>query len=118
MSRPKKPVDPERVKALASIYCTVEEIAYVECVSKDTLERRFMDTINEGRAIGRESLRRQQYAIAMNLEHKGCTTMCIWLGKQTLGQRDLKLDDISDELLAAEIGRRMKEREKNGTKTS
>lgn len=84
---PKTPkVDPNAVKALASIMCTMPEIALVIGVSEDTLQRRpvLAKAIAEGRANGRSSLRRAQYKAAMD----GNPTMLIWLGKQVLGQRD------------------------------
>jgi hypothetical protein len=106
MARPFKEVDAALVLELASIHCTVEEIARVCKCSKDTLERRFMDEIEDGRANGRESLRRLQWTSARG----GNVTMQIWLGKQLLGQRDFKLElsAYTDEMLAGEIQRRMK----------
>lgn len=48
MGRPKKNIDPEVVEKLASIMCTMNEIAtFVDC-SVDTLERRFADIIKRG----------------------------------------------------------------------
>jgi hypothetical protein len=60
------------------------DIALIVGCSVDTLERRFADVIETGRADVRKSLRRKQVELAM----KGDRTMLIWLGKQLLGQRD------------------------------
>ena len=84
MARPKKQIDETTVRRLAEIHCTVEEIASVVGCSKDTLERRFADIIDEGKAEGKSSLRRMQWEAAQ----KGNTAILIWLGKQLLGQKD------------------------------
>lgn len=84
MARPLAEIDPKVVEKLASINCTMVEIAAVVGCSVDTLERRFADIIKEGRAKGRSSLRRLQWEAAQ----KGNTSMLIWLGKQLLGQTE------------------------------
>jgi hypothetical protein len=81
----KKDVDPKLVDRLAAIHCNIEEIAAVCKVSRDTIERRFRDVIEAGKANGRASLRRLQWRAA---EVDRNPTMLIWLGKQYLGQRD------------------------------
>lgn len=82
--RPRKKIDENQVRILASMQCTQEEIASVMGCSVDTLARRFADTIKEGQLEGRASLRRYQWAGAK----KGSPAMLIWLGKQMLGQKD------------------------------
>lgn len=84
MARPRKKVDEKLLRELAQIHCTMDEIAAVVGVSKDTLERRYAAVIKEGRDEGKSSIRRAQYLAAM----KGNTAMLIWLGKQLLDQRD------------------------------
>lgn len=80
-------LDRDQIIRMAACMCTVEEIAYVMGCSKDTIERNYMDALEEGRAKGRASLRRKQYEVAMT----GDKSMLIWLGKQLLGQSE-KLD--------------------------
>jgi predicted transcriptional regulator len=82
--RPKADIDPDVVKALAGVGCTVEEIADHFEVNKKTIERRFSKLIDKGRLSRNRSLRRKQYELAM----RGDKTMLIWLGKQLLGQSD------------------------------
>ena len=82
--RPKIPIDGTLVEKLASIHCTMEEIASVCSCSVDTLERRFAETIKQAKAKGRSSLRRYQWEAAQ----KGNTGMLIWLGKQLLDQTE------------------------------
>jgi hypothetical protein len=59
-------------------------------VSVDTLARRkrddpeFVEALETGKAKGRATLRRLQWQCA----EAGSNTMMIWLGKNTLGQRD------------------------------
>jgi len=64
--------------------CTIEEIAMANGCCRDTIERRFRKEIDEGRAICKTSLRREQFQRAM----KGNVVMLIWLGKQYLKQTD------------------------------
>lgn len=84
MGRPLKPINPDEVERLASIGCTLEEMALVLGCSISTLERRFDEVIKRGRAHLKSSIRRMQLEAARN----GNVTMLIWLGKQLLGQRD------------------------------
>jgi hypothetical protein len=82
--RPKKIIDPELVRKLASIFCTMNQIGIIVGCSVDTLENRFSDVIKMGRETGRTSLLRKQFEVAM----AGNVGMLIWLGKQHLGQTD------------------------------
>jgi hypothetical protein len=86
MARPTKEpdVDANVMERLAAICCTMTEIAAVTGLSVDTLERRYAEPIKRGREVGKATLRREQYRLAM----AGNPTMLIWLGKQLLGQTD------------------------------
>ena len=104
--RPELPIDPEQVKSMAAIGCTMEEMATVLRCSVDTLERRFAETIAEHRDKGRMSLRRLQLRIAQGHaaeyqkdQETGIPVqvrpamppnaqMAIHLGKHWLGQKD------------------------------
>jgi hypothetical protein len=87
---PRRPIDAELCRRLASIGCTMAEIATANDVNIDTLFHRIElepelgDIIEDGREQGRTTLRRMQWQNAQ----KGSDTMLIWLGKQMLGQRD------------------------------
>lgn len=91
MARPEIQIDEKLVEKLASIHCTMNEIAAAVGCSVDTLERRFADTIKKGRDKGKSSLRRHMWEAAQ----KGNTAMLIWLSKQTLGMREPR-DDLVD----------------------
>lgn len=82
--RKEKDLDIEQIRELAHIQCTQSEIAAVMRCSVDTLDRRYAETIREGREVGKMSLRRAQYKKAL----EGNPAMLIWLGKHILGQRD------------------------------
>lgn len=86
--RPKKAYkyNIELVNDLASIFCTVDEIANIMGVSKRTLERddEFCRIYKENIDNAKQSLRRAQLKSALS----GNTTMLLWLGKQYLGQRE------------------------------
>lgn len=83
MKLPKKK-NTDKVRLLAMVHCTDEEIAAALSCSVDTLKRRFADVIENGKRAANTSLRRKQMEVAMS----GDRTMLIWLGKQLLGQRD------------------------------
>jgi hypothetical protein len=83
-------IDLAEIEKLASMQCTLEEMAGFFGVSVSTIENRrkqpqFAEALNRGRAKGRISVRRAQ----MKLLETGNATMGIWLGKQLLGQRDV-----------------------------
>lgn len=84
IGRPKLEIDPTVVEKLASINCTMIEIASVVGCSVDTLENRFSDIIKKGREFGKMSLRRMMYEKCQ----QGNVTMMIWLSKQMLGYTD------------------------------
>lgn len=92
MARPRKNIDGELVKKLASIHCTMEEIAFAVGCSVDLLERRFADTVKEGKAHGKTSLRRYMWHAATD---KGNITMMIWLSKNILGYTD-KVEQVTE----------------------
>jgi hypothetical protein len=84
MGRPRKRIDLEKVKELASKGLTQEQIAaWCDC-SVDTLSRRCAETLKRGWELRNGSVMQKQYELAMT----GNATMLIWLGKQYLGQRD------------------------------
>lgn len=96
--RPPLKIDEGLVEFLASIQCTMIEIASGARCSVDTLERRYADVIKNARETGKASLRRMQWKSCKD----GSVTMQIWLGKQWLGQRDqreLSGAQVSDEVL-------------------
>ncbi len=84
VGRPPLDLDVNLIKDLASIQCTMIEIAAVLKCSVDTLERNFADAIKEAKEAGKSSLRRAQYKKAM----AGNPAMLIWLGKHILDQKE------------------------------
>lgn len=83
MARPRKEVDKEQVEKLASLQCTLDEIAAFFNVDKSTISRRFATEIKGGREKGKTSLRKYQFDLA-----KKSAAMAIFLGKNYLGQTD------------------------------
>jgi AraC-like DNA-binding protein len=98
MARPKKEIDPSKVRKLAGMGLTGEEIAAVLECSKDTLERRFAADLKEGRTRLNASLKRTQFA--MSRKH---VAMAIWLGKQYLGQRDQVAPTVPEGVVTVRI---------------
>ena len=84
VGRPKKELDVEQIRELATIQCTDGEIAAVMRVSVDTITRNYAEMIKEGREHGKSSLRRAQYKLALT----GNAQMLIWLGRFYLGQKE------------------------------
>ena len=100
--RPLKKIDPQQVERLASILCTLDEMALVLDCSVGLLERRFRKVIEKGRADGKRSLRRLQWEAA----EKGDRTMLIWLGKQWLAQTDRQeVTNVTLETIEAELAK-------------
>ncbi len=86
VGKPKKVKDVDRdlVWKLATLQCSLKEIADQFNMTPETLNRNFGDLIEKGRSVGRKSLRRAQFEKALN----GDSKMLVWLGKQYLGQED------------------------------
>jgi len=90
--RPRIEIDWDQLDKLCMLMATLVDIAsWFDC-SVDTIERiikreheiTFAEYYKKKSARGRISLRRKQYEVAM----AGNVSMLIWLGKQTLGQKD------------------------------
>ena len=122
MGRPKIEIDVEEFEKLCGIQCTLVEIsAWFRC-TEDTIETwakatygvTFSEIYKQKRGVGKISLRRRQYQVAVN---DGNPTMLIWLGKQYLDQSDknesknettLKVEEANN-LSTAEIKSKLKE---------
>lgn len=93
MAKPKKEIDQEQFEKLCGLQCTKEEICAWFDVTDKTLDAWCLRTYGQGfsvlfaqkRIIGRISLRRSQFRLAQKN-----ASMAIWLGKQYLGQQDIK----------------------------
>ena len=74
MGRPRKEIDFEQFEKLCALLCTLSDIAGWFRVSEDTIETRvkehynatFSEVYKKHSAIGKVSLRRKQYEIAMD----------------------------------------------------
>jgi hypothetical protein len=89
--RPQAAIEPRLVEQLASIGCTVQEIAAACSCHVDTLRDRFSKEIEKGRENGKTRLRKKQIEIALG----GNVTMLIFLGKNMLGQSDAMRTELS-----------------------
>lgn len=77
-------LDRDLIFKLATLHCTLKEIADVVGTSVPTLEKRYSGIIDKGRSEGKKSLRRAQMEKAL----QGDVRMLIWMGKQYLDQKD------------------------------
>ena len=77
----------EVVEKMASIGCTLDEIAMVAGLTKDIVKERFDEEFHKGLSNLKAAIRKAQVDTAIR-EHN--PTMLIWLGKNYLGQREPK----------------------------
>jgi hypothetical protein len=105
MGRSSKPAeyDLKVVEALAACLCTFEEMAAYLNLGEATVYRLmkkpqgdFAAAVKKGKHYGAASLRRKQYQLAL----EGNVTMLIWLGKNSLGQKDSPLVEVHNEATA------------------
>ena len=74
----------EKIRQLASIGCTDEEVALIAGIDDSTLQRRFAPLLKEGRAAFKAEIRRMQWKRCLD----GSDTMLIFLGKVVLHQKE------------------------------
>lgn len=99
LARPRIKIDYEQFIKLCEIQCTQEEIAHVLGCSADTISRAlkrdkdmsFAEFYKKHAVVGKIALRRYQFNLA-----KKSVPMCIWLGKQYLGQADVPMTDETE----------------------
>jgi len=96
MARPKAKIDLAELEKLCAMQCTDEEIAAFFGVSTKTVERRrkvqrFSDVMDQARAKGRVSVRRNLFRLASN----GNVAAAIFLAKNLLGYRDIIASELS-----------------------
>ena len=105
--RPRKEIKWEEFEELCKIQCTQSEIASVLKVHIDTLRDHvaehyaedFSNVYKKYSENGKMSLRRTQIKLAQKNP-----AMCIWLGKQYLGQKDTIIDNhVNSDLLTRHV---------------
>lgn len=77
-------IPPDEVYYLASLGCTMREIANWFGVKENTLSYNFQEYIQKAQEETKQKLRQAQIKAALG----GNVTMLIWLGKQYLGQSE------------------------------
>lgn len=80
---------------LATIHCTIEEIARLSGINHQTLKRRFGDLIDKGHQESKKQLRKAMIRSALN----GNVAMQIWLSKNWLGFKDRQPDEAPTTLI-------------------
>lgn len=88
-----KDIDRELVWRLATMMCTIKEIADVIGLPEKTVNNRFGDLIEKGRSVGKKALRRAQFEKAVQDKDP---RMLIFLGKQYLSQKENPEDKESN----------------------
>ncbi len=94
---PRVEFDLEDLKKLAQVGCTNQTMASLLGVSKATLQRRIADTPEVAQTIedGRSNMERNLRVAQLSTAVRGNATMQIWLGKQLLGQRDIRAVELT-----------------------
>lgn len=100
MARPRKEIDKKQFENLCALQCTEIEICAWFGVCEDTLnawckrtyKQCFSEVFAQKRGTGKISLRRLQWKHA-----EKSPSMCIWLGKQYLGQKERPEDSVDVE---------------------
>ena len=85
-------LDRDLIFKLATMHCSLQEIAACANTSVAVLEKRYSGIIAKGRSEGKKSLRKAQMEKALN----GDVRMLMWLGKQYLGQNEQVQDTESN----------------------
>lgn len=96
--RPKIKIPQNSVEELAAKGCTVEEIAGILGVSRNTIDRNFGEQVARGRNRLAENLRGKQVDMAL----QGNVPLLIWLGKQYLAQREKAETTVREEVVTIE----------------
>lgn len=91
----RKVIPPDEVYHLASLGCSVVEMADWFGVSQSTLKYNFGEYIKKGKEHIKNRLRDAQIKLALN----GNAAMLIWLGKNMLGQSDTPVNTAEHEPL-------------------
>lgn len=95
VGRPRVPLSAAILEELVADGATMEEVADLHGVVRQTLYNRieqepaFLGALKRGRARAYATLRKTQVTLA----RAGNPAMLIWLGKQWLGQREPRVDD-------------------------
>lgn len=95
--RPKVVFDTDDLFKLAQVGCTIEDIAALLKVSKQTLYTHMAEDpkVNDAVELGRATMRRNVRIAQVRNATGGNATMQIWLGKQILGQRDVRAVEVT-----------------------
>lgn len=102
IGQPPTSVNLEMLEALATIHCTVSEMAVLLNVAPEVLERGVpRQVIDRARAKGKQALRRAQWKSALG----GNVTSQIWLGKNELGQADVVAAEVRTTVVNADSPR-------------
>ena len=113
MARPRKILDEEQMSKCAEKQWTTKEIAAFFRVSEDLLQKRYSVLIAEARQRGTAKLRDLMWQRAIN----GSDRMLEHIANRFLGSIPshvkMSLTDLSDEKLAEEMERRMKNGQEN-----
>lgn len=85
-------LDRDLIFKLATMHCSLQEIADCVGTKVEVLEKRYSGIIAKGRSEGKKSLRKAQMEKALS----GDVRMLMWLGKQYLGQNEQVVETESN----------------------
>ena len=95
--KPKVEFDLKDLRELAATGNTNRTIARLLHVSEATLQARIADTpeVSDAIDLGKAELERDLRTAQVKYAKKGHGTMLVWLGKQVLGQRDVRAVELT-----------------------
>jgi hypothetical protein len=109
MARPRKIIDIEQLEKIAEKQWSFTEIAAFFRVSEKTINRRYVQIIEDARQRGRTKLRDLQWKRAL----EGSDRVLLHMSAHYLGQNqklELAVEKIPDEVLIQEAQRRINEK--------
>src|SRR5712671_6938059 len=105
--RPRKKIDKEQLKKLAMKFWPIESIADFFGVSRDTIKRRFAETIDEGRAAGKAKLVDYQWKRLLDNSDR----ILIHMSKHYLGQHEKSIVEATGDKATYVVIDKMKDGE-------
>ena len=94
--RPAIVLDTGMIEKLASLQCTINDVAFVMGCHRDTIRKNYLDHYELGKAQGRIKLRQAMFT---NATERHSAAVQIFLAKNLLGMSDVPIDEGDNGIL-------------------